>query len=342
MTKKRKYWGVISASMPADAIAGLAKQQEDTGLEGTFAAQVFGPPFIPLAAAATSTTRLKLGSGIAIALTRSPFETAMAAIDMDRISDGRFVLGLGTSVRSWTEGIFGMPYDRPVPQLRENVEQIRKFVAESHTGNLEKVAGKYHQFDFSEMQPPPPPPRTEIPIWIASLRSPMTRLAAEIADGLIGHPIWSLDWLRSEIAKDIEIGLKRAGRTRESLEVNCWFWTTPNKDAKQSIEDARGCVAFYGGIDQYEPYFSAHGFGEVCRELQAGVKGGDYKSVAHLVPDDMASTFVVTGTPEEVRQKLESAWEVADSMALIPPIVSIAPEQSAAYMQTIAETFYTA
>jgi len=338
--EKRKYWGIVSPFMPASVIAQVARQQEDAGLEGTFATQTFGPPFIPLAAAATSTERLKLASGIAIAGTRSPFETAMAAIDMDRISNGRFVLGLGSSVQSWVQGIYGMPYSKPVAQLREAVDLIRQSVAFGHTGEMKGFRGQFYQLDFSEMPPLAPPPRTDIPIWISALRGAMTRLGAEIGDGIIGHPIWSIDWLRTSIANEMKLGLERAGRKRSDIELNAWFWVAPNHDRQQSVEDARACVAFYAGIEQYEDYFTAHGFRAEIKLLQAGVKRGDYQSVAHLVPDEMASTFVITGTPEEVRRKLEPAWELADSMCLIPPLLSLPPEQTEAYFNTIAETFY--
>ena len=338
--RKRKYWGLVSSFMPATDLAQAAAQQESAGLEGTFAAQVYGPPFTPLAAAATSTSHLKLATGIAIALTRSPFETAMAAIELDHISQGRLVLGLGASVKSWTNGIFGMPYDKPVAQLREAVEVIRKVVADSHTGKLENHNGQYYQLDFSELQPGVAPYRERIPIWISALRGAMTRLGAEIGDGVIGHPIWTVDWLRNEITAELKKGLDRGKRQRNDIELNCWFWTTPNKDRRESVEDARAVVAFYAGIEQYEPFFAAHGFGDACKELQAGVQRGSYTDVAHLVPDDMAATFVLTGTPDEVRNRLEPAWEVADSMTLLPPLLSLPPEKSMEYFKTIGETFY--
>lgn len=86
---KRRYWGVIGPVMPANMLAQVAKQQEDMGLEGTLAAQVYGPPWSCLAAAATATSRLQLASAVALAFTRSPFETAIAAMDLDRMSGGR-------------------------------------------------------------------------------------------------------------------------------------------------------------------------------------------------------------------------------------------------------------
>ncbi len=143
-TNKRRYWGTVTP-LPAAVLAMQAKMQEDAGLEGLFAPQVYGPPFVPLAAAAAVTTRINLASGIALAFVRSPFETAMAAMDLDRISGGRFTLGLGSSVKSWSQGFFGMPYGKPLEHMREVVEILRTVIAKAHTGELTRYVGKYHQ-----------------------------------------------------------------------------------------------------------------------------------------------------------------------------------------------------
>lgn len=339
-TQKRRYWGTLAATGPASVLTTQAKMLEDAGLEGAFAAQVYGPPFIPLAAAAAVTSRLRLASGIALAFARSPFETAMAALDLDRLSGGRFTLGLGASVRSWSEGFFGMPYGKPLEHMREVVEIIRTVMAKAHTGELESYQGKYHRHDFSELQPPPPPLRTDIPIWIAALRRPLVSLAAEIADGVIGHPIWSVSWATTKIPEALERGLRRAGKQRSDIEFNVWHWVAISNDRAEAVNDARATVAFYAGIAQYEEYFAAHGFREEARRLQEGVRRRDYLSVAHLVPDEMAETFVLCGTADEVRRKLEPVWEVADSVCLVPPAYGLPPEKLMAYAGAIASTFY--
>jgi alkanesulfonate monooxygenase SsuD/methylene tetrahydromethanopterin reductase-like flavin-dependent oxidoreductase (luciferase family) len=102
MAKKRKYWGVVQP-MPAEMLAGACQQYESIGLEGLWAPQLWGPPFTTLAAAAMATKRVRLGSGVVLAFTRSPLETASAALDLDAISGGRAVLGIGPSRRhsSW-------------------------------------------------------------------------------------------------------------------------------------------------------------------------------------------------------------------------------------------------
>ena len=336
-TKDRRYWTVLTA-MPAPMLTPLAQLAESRGTHGIFAPQVYGPPFVTLAAVAAVTERIQLASGIAIAPVRSPFETAMAAIDLDRISNGRFTLGLGTSVHAWTKGVFGTPKYKPVSHLRETVAAVRHIIKGAHTG-LTPFEGEYYQADFRELQPSQPPVREAIPIWIAALRAALVRLAAEVADGLIGHPMWSVEWSLDTMRPEFESALATAGRRREQVEVNLWPWVAPNDDEAAAIEDARPTMAFYGGVKQYEPFFEAHGFGAVARQLQAGVQRGDYLSVAHLVPDEMVRTFVAVGTPEKVRERVERLWTFADSLCPVAPVYALSFEKLAFYSEQIATTF---
>jgi probable F420-dependent oxidoreductase len=319
-----RQWGVLQP-LPAPILVEMAKQAEARGIHGCFAPQVMGPPFLPLAVAAGVTQRLQLASGIAIAAARSPFETAMAAIDMDRISGGRFILGLGASVFAWSRGVFGAPEHKPLAHLRETVEAVRHIVRGAHQG-LEPFEGEYYRADFKELPATAPPLREEIPIWIAALRAPMVRLAAKIGDGLIGHPMWSIEWAVEQMQPELEAALAKAGRRRDEIEV-------------EAIEDARATMAFYGGVEQYESFFEAHGFLDVARKLQEGVQRGDYQSVARLVPDEMVRAFVAVGEPEKVRERIGRLDGVADSICIVPPAYALSPEKMLYYAGMISETF---
>jgi alkanesulfonate monooxygenase SsuD/methylene tetrahydromethanopterin reductase-like flavin-dependent oxidoreductase (luciferase family) len=156
----------------------------------------------------------------------------------------------------------------------------------------------------------------------------------------MGHPIWSVPWATTKIPEALERGLKRGGKQRSDIEFQVGLFVAANPDRAEAINDARPTVAFYAGVAQYEEYFAAHGFREEARRLQEGVQRGDYVSVAHLVPDEMAETFVVCGTPDEVRKKIEPVWDVADSLLLAPPAYSLPPEKLMAYVGAIASTFY--
>jgi probable F420-dependent oxidoreductase len=334
---RRRHWTVLTP-LPAPMLTSLAQLTENRGTHGIFVPQVYGPPFTTLGAIAAVTERVQLASGIAIAAVRSPFETAMAAIDLDRISNGRFILGLGTSVHAWTSGVFGTPKYKPVSHLRETVAAVRHIIKGAHKG-LAPFAGEYYRADFRELQPSAPPLRDEIPIWIAALRAPLVRLAGEVGDGLIGHPMWSVEWALDHMQREFAAALAAAGRRRDQVEVNLWPWVAPHDNEAEAIADARPTMAFYGGIKQYEPFFEAHGFGAVARQLQAGVQGGNYLNVAHLVPDDMVRTFVVVGKPEKVRERVERLWAFADSLCPVAPVYALPVEKLAYYSEQIAQTF---
>lgn len=331
---ERRVWGFMPV-LPGAYLLEMARQAERAGLEGVFAAQVYGPPFLPLAVAAAATERLKVATGIAIAAARSPFETAMAALDMDRISGGRFVLGLGSSVSSWTRGNFGAPEIKPVAHLEETAAAVRHIVKGAHRG-LEPFEGTYFKAHFREMAPTPPPVRDRIPIWIAALREPMTRLAARVGDGLIGHPMWSVEWMVDHMKPAFEDELRKAGRRREDVEVNVWPWVAPNPNEAEALDDARPTIAFYAGVAQYESFFAAHGFAKEAKACQVGVQHGDYLSVAEQVPDEMVRAFVAVGDPEQVRERLEPIWQVADSILPVPPPYGLSGQKQLFYAEQVS------
>lgn len=332
---QRQYWGVIPV-MPGEQLLETAKQMEDLGYIGAFSIQVFGPPFIPLAVAAAATSRLKLASGIAIAGTRSPFETAMAAIDVDRISGGRFILGLGCSAPTWTHDIFGTPEFKPITHLRDTVAAVRHIIAGAHKG-LQPYEGSYFKASFKELKPTDPPLRTEIPIWVAALREKLLRVGVEIGDGVIGHPMWSSNWAVNEMGPVIDDALLQAGRQRSDLQVSVWPWMAINDDRQQAIEDARGTVAFYASASVYDSFFAAHGFLPEAKACQGEIKQGvDVEALKKHVPDAMVETFAACGPMDEVAEKVEPFWRIADSMCPTPPIWGLAEEKVQYYAQALA------
>ena len=165
----RNYWASIFYDGSADFTKTVQKYEE-RGLAGLEVPQVYGSPFVPLAAAATVTKRVQLATGIAIGLTRSPFETAMTALDLDHLSQGRFILGLGTGPMHFTQGYYGMPYDKPVSRLREVVQIFRQVEEGARTGKMKAWNGKCYQLEFHGYEPTAPPYRERIPVWIAALR----------------------------------------------------------------------------------------------------------------------------------------------------------------------------
>jgi probable F420-dependent oxidoreductase len=339
-----RQWAALVPLVPGEVLTAQAQQVEAAGLAGIFVPQIYSSPLMPLAHCAAVTERVQLATGIAIAFTRSPFETAMTAVDLDRLSGGRFVLGLGTSVRAWVEDIWGVPgYGKPVEHMRETIELIRLIIAESHTGNLDRFEGKYHQHDWTTFQGAfAPPVRDRIPIWLAANQTGLTRLAGEMCEGFIDHPAHGPRWTLNQGQKALQEGLKKAGRDRSDIHWNAWYYVAVNNDRKEALEDARATVAFYAGVKQYEPMFAAHGFEKEARACQEAVDRHEYATAgAAAVTDEMAETFVILGGSDECRKRVEEIWDVADSFCLVPPMYALPPEKTMFYFGGIAETFYS-
>lgn len=331
----KKYWIMLPPSRSAARTAAAAQVAEDAGLEGVFSIQLASNPWVPLGAVAATTSRVRLATGIALALARPPFETALAALDLDHLSEGRFTLGLGTSVRSVHDEHYGVPYDQPVARLAEAVRIIR-LVTTGQARAAGRFEGRFWQLDFSRLAVARPL-RPAIPIWVAALRTPLVRVAGELGDGLVGHPSWSIDWALQQVNGPFAEALASSGRSRSDVEINLWHVVAPNPDAAESVRDAKRHVAIYGAVAQYQPYFAAHGFGAEAARLSAAAAAGE-RNLVDLIPDEMARTFVVCGTPGEVARQLEPLWDVADSLCLQPP--PVAGDQRRAYDQRIAETFH--
>lgn len=338
MSNSRNYWQVVMAA-PAEQLARTVREAEDAGLEGLWAPQLHSPPFVTLAAAAMVTQRILLGSGIALAFTRSPAETALNALDLDQISGGRTVLGLGTSIRTFNEDVHGVVYGKPVAHLREVVQIVRAITTEGHSGKLGKFEGKYHKVDLGALRTGKPV-RARIPIWLPPLFEPTVRLAGEIADGLTGHPVWSVQWIKNEVSRTLGDALAKVGRKRADFKINLWIYTAINKDRQRAIDDARGTVAFYSQIAQYEKYFDMHGFGDNARAVREASARKDFVAMRKAVPDEMVNTFALAGTPDDVRERIEEYWKVADSITLTPPNAMLDGATRHAYQEAIADTFY--
>ena len=327
--------------MPADALASAVRRAEDAGFAGVFFPQLHGAPFSMMAAAAVESSRLGIGSGIALAFSRSPVETALAALEVDLLSGGRTVLGLGPGARVTNERIHGTPYGNPRRQLREVIEIVRDVIERGHGGELGVYEGEYRRADLRGARLGGARPRSSIPIHLAALFEGSIRLAGEIADGLLGHPIWSLRWIENELEQNLHAGREKAAERRPSFTVNLWSYVTIDRDRRRALDDARSTVAFYASRGQYQRYFDVHGFGAEARAVAEAWARGDVAAAVAAVPDEMVDTFSTAGTPDEVRERIERFSTLADVVTLVPPGLGglLPAERVEGYREAILRTF---
>jgi probable F420-dependent oxidoreductase len=326
--------------LPASELVPLVQAWEAAGVEGVWAPQIFGAPFTTLAAAAAVTTRIKLGTGIALAFTRSPLETACSAIDLDHISDGRAVLGLGSSAQSQIEGSFGMPYGKPLKHMREIVGQVRAVIEKGHTGELTRLDGEYSTLDLSHFRLVRPAQRSAIPIYLPAVFEKACEQAGAIADGLLGHPLWTTAWLRDRVGQSLELGLRSAGRQRSDVSINLMIFTVINDNRAEAIADARANIAFYTQSPQYLRYFAEIGYGKEAEAIQAAFAIQDYDAMAKACPDEMISAITILGSADEVQEQVAERAQYADAITPVVPQFGIEPDKAAIYRKRIADLFY--
>ena len=339
MTGERRIWAQLPP-MPAKALAAAVARYESAGLEGIWASQTFGAPFLPLSAAAVASERLQLGTGIALAFVRSPLETACNIMDLDLISGGRAVLGLGSSAQSLTEGAFGATYGKPLAHMREVIGQVRAIVANGHTGELGLLAGAYHTLDLRHFRTLSPPVRAAIPIYLPAVFQNACALAGEICDGLLGHPLWNEQWIADEAMPALKRGLDQAGRTRAAVTVNLQMFVAVNPDRAQAIADARPSIAFYSQSPQYLRYFDAIGIGEAARAVQAAFAAGDLAGMVAACTDEMVERIALVGPKDEVLRRFHARAAFADACTPVIPHYGLEQDRLDFYTAGIADLFY--
>lgn len=282
----------------------LARRAEALGVAGLWSADVSHDPFLPLVVAAEHSETLELGTAVAVAFARSPVSTAMIAWDLARLSRGRFILGLGTQVRAHVERRFGMTWSgRPVAQLREYVAVVRAAWDAWQHGTRPAIRGEFYRFTF--MTPtfsPGPIEHPAVPIYLAGVGAGMVRLAGEVADGLIVHPLHSRSYLADVVRPAVLAGAAAAGRSPDAVTFAASLILATNE---AEIAEARRTIGFYASTPTYRPVLEHHGWGDIADALAGHARHGRWDEMGALVGDEMLDTFAVVSKPDDARATLE-------------------------------------
>ena len=290
-----------------DDVAGTARDLEARGYAGVWASEADHDPFLPLLTAGLATDRLQVGTAIAVAFARSPMTLAMTAHDLQRYTRGRFVLGLGSQVKPHVERRFSMPWSPPVARMREYVAALRAIWTAWQDGTRLRFQGEHYRHTL--MTPMFSPQAHEWgapPVHLAAVGPGMTRLAGEVADGLLAHGFTTARYLRERTLPVLAEGLEAAGRSRAEVTVSLpGFVVTGRTDAERAEGAAavKATIAFYGSTPAYRPVLELHGWDALADELHAlsvSRREDKWTAMRDLVDDEVLGTFAVVGGPDAV------------------------------------------
>src|ERR1700736_3323614 len=284
------------------ATARACTHAEAIGFEGIMVPEVAHDPFLPLTLAAVSTTRVRLATGIAVAFARNPMNVAVMASDLQRLSDGRFALGLGTQIKPHITRRYSMPWSSPAARMREFVAAVRAIWNAWSDETPLDFRGEYYQHTLMTPMFSHRPTECGWPsIHLAAVGPVMTALAGEIADGLNTHGFTTPAYVREVTLSQLEVGLARSGRSREDLEVSVPMMVATVEDEDDPrLEAMRTTIAFYGSTPAYRPVLEHHGWGALGDELHTLSKQGQWQTMGTLIDDDVLHTFAVVGDARSV------------------------------------------
>ena len=314
---------IDAALLTADpSTAGTAARRlEAQGFDGVQSFEGPHDPFLPLALAASQTTRIELATAIAIAFARNPMVCAYVANDLQLLSRGRFVLGLGTQIRPHIERRFGERWSKPNARMREFVRALRSIWRAWETGERLDVRGEFYTHTLmSPFFSPGPNPHGAPRIFLAGFGPAMVAVAGEVADGWIVHPLNSPGYVRAVGLPALAKGLARGGRDRAGFEVCCQTIAMvggTDEEIARAREQAKAQIAFYGSTPAYRVMLDHHGWGDLQPELNRMSKQGQWLDMIRLIGDDMLDVVGVSGTPRAVGRALRERNAFAERTSLV-------------------------
>lgn len=301
-----QYAGDGGAKGGLASVAAEAARLEGLGFGGLCAPEAGHDPFLPLTLAAEHTSRVTLGTNVAIAFPRSPMVTAQIAWDLQQFSAGRFQLGLGTQVKGHNELRYSTPWTAPPgPRLREYIGCLKAiFASFAGGGKVEKFEGEH--FKFSLLPPffsPGPIDYAAPPIYVGVINKYNCRLAGELCDGVRLHPIGTFAYTRDVVLPTIRGAAEKAGRSSSDVDVvgAPFLATGPDEEAVAKGRVAlKQHISFYASTRTYHTVLRYHGWEDLGLELHRLSKEGKWKELPGLITDDMLDEWAVSATWEDL------------------------------------------
>jgi probable F420-dependent oxidoreductase len=324
-----RYGLILAAPAIADQVEA-ARLAEARGFHSVWTLEFFHQHgFVRLAAVAGATQRLQVGTAIAYAFMRTPLLAASAAMDIDEISGGRVILGLGSGTRSMNEKWYSIPFDKPpAPRMREAVELIRAAIKAQSGGGL-RFEGKYYSVQIPQYARPGAA-RSEIPIYIAGVNRGMIRTAAAFFNDTATTEIYTRRYISEKVLPELD---------GSRCELVPYVMCSVSDDVEQARREVRAQIAFYYTTRLYHSVLDVHGWRPIGEEIAQAFRKMDFRAMSAAVPDELVDAIAVTGRPDEVRDRIRQWDGLADHLLLYPPSAGVSPDRIRENLAATTETF---
>lgn len=321
--------GLRATAAPLDVagVPGAAARVEELGFDGLVLTETKEDPYVVMALAAGTTSRIDLTTAVAMAFPRSPTATAMTAWTLQRASEGRFVLGLGTQVKGHVERRYGVKWSAPAPWIEEYVAAVRAVWQCWQEGVPLDFHGDHYELTLmNPLFDPGPIDHPRIPIHLAAVNAGMARVAGRVADGLRPHPICTRRYLEEVLVPSLQTGARQTNRDDAAIEVcaSPLIVTAPDQETlERRISDVRARIAFYASTRTYRPVFDTHGWGDLAERLFSLSKQHRWDEMEHLVTDEMVDTIAVVAPHDRLAAAVVDRYDgICSSVEFSIPVAT--------------------
>lgn len=331
--------GIVLLGGDLAAVARATSKAEAAGFDSVWTTEFYErSATVSLAAMAQATSRVTIGSAIAYAVGRSPLVLATEARDLDELSGGRLVLGLGVGTRTMQRDWHGADPAHPARRMEELVPLLRRFWHMDDSGIDHD--GEFYTVHLHPTADIRPPIRLDIPVYLAGVNRRMIEAAGKVADGLVGHPVFTRQYVDEVVRPALEMGARRAGRQPDRLTVCGYIICSVHDDIAKARAEAKAQIAFYAVVRTYTAAFELLGFGSLIADIRAAWQRRDRASMIAAVPEELVDLMAVTGPPHEVRQRFDSDFAgIYDHALLYSPSFGLTQQRFEENVGAIVETF---
>jgi probable F420-dependent oxidoreductase len=315
---------VFAASI--ETMAAAAEAADAAGFDSVWTAELYNrSATVTLAALAQHTRSCVLGSGIMYGVARSPVMLAAEARDLDELSHGRLILGLGNGTRRMISDWHGQDPEGPATRIEELVPLVRR-LWRLNDGPVDHD-GRFYRCKIAALDQLTEPPVRDIPIFTAGVNPRMMESAGRVSDGLLGHTLFSPRYIEDVALPAIARGAAHAGRDPADVSFIAMVLASVSDDEERARRDAAAMIAFYGSVKTYANVFAVSGFADEAQQIRDAFRARDTTAMIAAVTDGMIDTFAVAGTPQQVNAQLRRYDGLAQQVVLFPPAFQVDEER---------------